>query len=111
MVALSKRPCLCSPAVFYKKNALLQAGDFDDTLEFWAHYDMWFRFAKNDCSFTDLPHEIAGVQLRNVDKDSPQMVRDAEVRSCEEAMRLVERHTGSARACWPLRIAAATAVP
>ena len=64
LVALSKRPCLCSPAVFYKKDVLLQAGDFDDTLEFWAHYDMWFWFVKNGCSFTELPYEIAGVLLR-----------------------------------------------
>lgn len=109
LVALSKRPCLCSPAVFYKKDVLLQAGDFDDTLEFWAHYDMWFRFVKNGCSFTELPYEIAGVRLRKVSRDSSQMIHDAEVRSCEEAMRLVERHTGAARACWPLRIATATA--
>jgi glycosyltransferase involved in cell wall biosynthesis len=109
MLALSKRSCLCSPAVYYKKEVLLQAGEFDDSLESWAHYDMWFRALKNGTRFTRLPHEIAGVRLRQIDKDSSQMVRQAEVRSCEEAMRLVEKHTGSVGVRWPLRIGSAAA--
>ncbi len=107
--ALCKRPCLCSPAVFYKKEVLLQAGEFDDSLEFWAHYDMWFRYAQNDYRFVELPHEIAGVRLRELNKDSSQTVREAEVRSCEEAMRLVEKHTGSVGVHWPLRTGSAAA--
>jgi glycosyltransferase involved in cell wall biosynthesis len=102
-IALSKRPCLCSSAVFYSREVLKDAGNFDASLQFWSQYEMWFRLITAGVHFRRLPKEIAGVRLRQMDATSSKLDFEAELRSCDEAMQLVRKYTGNAGAHWPLR--------
>lgn len=59
---------ICQPALFFRRRVIERVGLLDSSLKYCMDYNYWLRLSDAGCSFSYLPHKLAGSRLYETNK-------------------------------------------
>lgn len=86
---------VCQPAAFVRKNALLQVGGFDESLQFCMDYDLWIRISKS-YPIAHIDDFLANARVYSTTKTATLW----NTVGISEVLMTVEKHYGSVSPSW-----------
>ncbi|MDA0657552.1 MAG: glycosyltransferase [Planctomycetota bacterium] len=100
---LSRNPCLCSSAVFFRRELASRFGPWDESLRFWASYEWWARLAQAGVRFGGRSQVLSGKRIHPENRITRIKSALDELSVIEEFIALQRRLFGGPGPWWALR--------